>query len=260
MTNLRKFFVRIGMSPDTKIEKTYEFLKEVQYNCVTKIAYENLDILNKKPLSLENDDLFEKIVEKGRGGYCFEVNGLLAYMLREAGFEVNEHFARYLRGENGIPMRRHRILAVKCDDGVYFCDIGVGQPAPKYPVKIEEGLIQTQFDEQYKFDYDNTHGWILSDLYEGQWRKFVSFTEEKQYIVDFVQPSFYCENHPDSPFNKAPMIAIKTENGRKTVDGRTFKVFDGKELVHIEENMDDERFFEVLEKEFFINYKIGANI
>ena len=255
MTNIQKFFLRIGLPADMKIEKNFEFLKKIQLACVKTIAYENLDILDGKPLSLDADDLFEKIVEQGRGGYCFEVNGLLSHILKEMGFHVDDYFARYLRGETETPMRRHRILAVQCDDGRFFCDIGIGQPAPRYPVKMEEGTPQPQFDEVYKFEKDAEFGWILYDLHEGQRRKFISFTEEIQYEVDFVQPSFFCEAHPSSPFNKVPMIAIKTEKGRKTLDNRTFKVFEDGKLSHIEENISDERFYNVLNEEFFINYK-----
>ena len=121
MTRIEKFLQRIGLSPDTPVEHTYSFIKQIQYNAVINIAYENLDILDKKPLKQDADSLFEKIVEKGRGGYCFEVNGLLAWFFKECGFEVREYFARFLRGEKEIPMRRHRVLSVKLDDGLYFC-------------------------------------------------------------------------------------------------------------------------------------------
>lgn len=219
------------------------------------IAYENLDLLDKKPLSLNTNDLFEKIAEQGRGGYCFELNGLLSWFFKETGFEVSEHFARFLRGEKDIPMRRHRIVSVKCNDGVYICDIGVGQRAPKYPVKLECETVQTQFDEQYKFEKDKELGWVLYDFHKGKWCEYISFTEEKVYEIDFVQPSFYCEAHPDSVFTKEPMIAIKTPDGRKTIDGKVYKEFVGDDIAYIEENISDERFNELLKKVFNINYK-----
>ena len=252
MTKIEKFLQRIGMNPDTKPVPNFEFLKNVQYNAVISIAYENLDILDKKPLKLDADSLFEKIDEKGRGGYCFEVNGLLSWFFKECGFEVTDYFARFLRGEKDIPMRRHRVLSVKCDDGDYFCDIGIGQIAPRLPVLMKEGLPQKQFGETYKFEKDKNLGWVLYDLHNGEWRQFISFTEEKIYEIDFVQPSVYCELHPDSVFNKAPMIAIKTPDGRKTIDDKTYKVFVGNELAYIEENVSKERFDELLIKEFNI--------
>lgn len=253
MDRSKAFFTRIGIDPDTKTELTYDFLKKVQYAAVTNIAYENLDILDGIPLSLEPNDIFDKIVTRHRGGYCFEVNGLLADMLREMGFDVSERFARYLRGETGTPMRRHRVAIVSLADGEYLCDIGIGQTAPRYPVRLEEGLEQEQFGEIYRFDRDEALGWVLSDLHEGSWRRFFSFTDEENYPVDYVQPSFWCEHHPDSPFNKAPMLAIKTAEGRKTVDGKTYKVFVGDTLTYIEEDVSDKRFSQILKEEFLLD-------
>lgn len=133
MEKISRFFQRIGMDPQTKIENTVDFLGRVQNNCVLYIAYENLDILEGKPLVLTPDALYEKIVIRGRGGYCFELNGLLTHMFREMGFSVSERFARFLRGEQDIPMRRHRVTVVHMADGDYLCDIGVGQIAPRLP-------------------------------------------------------------------------------------------------------------------------------
>ena len=217
MTKIQLFFERIGLPNDTKIEKTLDFLKTVHYACVTTIAYENLDILKGIPLSLEPEDIFEKIVIRKRGGYCFELNALLSYMLKEMGFTVCDHFARFVRGEKEIPMRRHRILTVECEGERYMCDIGVGQIAPRYPVRLAEEIEQRQFGEGYKFEYNNESGWILYDDIKGEWMPFITFTEEKQYEIDFVQPSFYCENHPDSVFTKNYMLAIKTISMNLTI-------------------------------------------
>ena len=250
MTNIQKFFLRIGLPADTKIEKNFEFLKKIQLACVKTIAYENLDILDGKPLSLDADDLFEKIVEQGRGGYCFEVNGLLSHILKEMGFHVDDYFARYLRGESEIPMRRHRVCIVTLEDGDYMLDIGVGQIAPRLPLKVEEGLVQPQNGETYKFLRDPAHGWVLWDIYHDAWQEYICFTDDEAIDVDFVQPSFFCEAHPESVFNKEPMIAIKTAEGRRTIDGRVYKEFHGEKLVHIEEDISDARMAALLENEF----------
>lgn len=250
MEKISRFFQRIGMDPDTPVEMTVDFLGKVQLHCVLNIAYENLDILENKPLQLTPDALYDKIVHRCRGGYCFELNGLLTHMLREMGFEVSERFARFLRGEPEVPMRRHRVTIVHMPDGDYLCDIGVGLIAPRLPLRIEENTVQEQNGETYRFTKDAHHGWILWDLYRGQWREYICFSDDRVFDVDFLQPSFYCEQHPDSPFNKEYMLAIKTEAGRRTIDGRCYKVFEGEELVHIEENISDERLNSLFENEF----------
>ena len=147
MTKIQQFLSRIGMAPETPVEQTVEFLGRVQTNCVLNLAYENLDILEGKPILLDDAALFDKIVTRGRGGYCFELNGLLTAMLREMGFSVTERFARYLRGESEIPMRRHRVAIVSLPGGDYLCDIGVGQVAPRLPRQLEDGLDVVPQDE-----------------------------------------------------------------------------------------------------------------
>jgi len=252
MDKIRAFFSRIGMDENTPVHLNPVFLGRVQTACVTHIAYENLDILSGKPLKLDADNLYEKIVESGRGGYCFELNGLLTGMLSEMGFSVSERFARFLRGEKEIPMRRHRVTVVSFADGDYFMGIGVGQIAPRLPIKMEEHLVQTQNGETYRFERDARHGWVLWELYHGVWREYLAIPDEIAYPIDFVQPSFFCEKHPGSVFNKQYMIAIKTENGRKTVDGSTFKVFEGETLKEIRENLTESEITEILKNEFFL--------
>lgn len=253
MTKTQLFLKRIELDPATPVDLSLDLLGRIQSACVISIAYENLSILDQEPLDLAPEALFDKIVLQCRGGYCFELNGLLAHMLREMGYSVSERFARYLRGEATIPMRRHRIVIVTLEDGDYLCDIGVGQIAPRLPLKIEAGLVQTQNDETYKFEQDPVHGWILYDLHDGAWREYICFTNDPAYDVDFIQPSFYCEAHIDSVFNKEPMIAIKTAAGRKTIDGDVYKVFVGEKLEYIEERISDTRFKQLLREEFKLN-------
>ncbi|MBQ2433963.1 MAG: arylamine N-acetyltransferase [Clostridia bacterium] len=253
MEKIKAFFKRIGIDECTPVTFDTGFLGRVQTACVTHIAYENLDILAGIPLRLDADALFEKIVLNGRGGYCFELNGLLSGMLAEMGFSVTERFARFLRGEKEIPMRRHRVTIVTLPDGDWFMDIGVGQIAPRLPIKMEESLIQTQNGETYRFEKDNRHGWILWELHDGAWREYLAVPNDIAYPVDFIQPSFFCENHPDSIFRKQRMIALKTNTGRKTVDADTFKVFEGETLKEIRENLTDEAINEILRTEFLLN-------
>ena len=253
MTDLQLFFLRIGMDPETMVEHSASFLGQIQSSAVEYIAYENLDIVAGKPLDLSPEVLFDKIVRRGRGGYCFETNGLLAYLLREMGFSVTERFARFLRGETALPMRRHRLSVVKLPEGDFMCDIGIGQTAPRLPLKVEDGLVQEQNGETYRFRKDPVHGWVLEEKHHGQWRDYLCFTEDEAFDVDFVQPSFFCEKHPESVFNKWPKLAIKTADGRCTVDDRVYKRFRGEELVAMEENVSDDRFRELCRNVFLLN-------
>lgn len=253
--DINKYLNRINFPEDLEVAPTYEVLKQVQYCHITSVPYENIDILEKRAISLEPEDLYDKIVNRNRGGYCFEVNGFLSHMLNRLGFETEDYFARFLRNEQGLPMRRHRIVAAVCEGEKYICDVGIGQSSPRYPLKLVEGLVQQQFGETYKFEKNKYGEWEIYDLYEGQWRIFYSFYEAHQYNVDFYQPSYYFETHPESMFNKTLIVAVKTETGRKTIGDRTFRIFEGDEMVNEEPDMSDERRLEVLKKEFGLEWK-----
>ena len=227
---VEQYFKRIGLEMPEDLTPTSALLRELQFAHCTHIPYENLDIIRGIPLSLDNDDLFKKVVVEGKGGFCFELNGLFAWLLRELGYGVTEYAARYLRGESEIPMRRHRVLAVQAVDGLWCVDVGIGEVCPRYPVQLVEGLAQPQFDECYRFTKDGFLGWVLEDLYHGQWRRFYSFTTEPQLPQDFEALCIYCEKSPKSPFFPDEMFSLKTATGRITLDGHTYKEFDSGEV------------------------------
>lgn len=250
----QKYIERLNL-PTSLVEHTpdEELLNTLQYAHVTNVPYENLDILENIPLKLDEDSLYKKIVENHRGGYCFEVNAIFNKLLNTLGYTTLSCFARYLRGESKIPMRRHRIIIASSQnlDGRYFVDAGIGERAPRLPLKLQEGLIQEQYGEVYRFEKDAFLGWILWDCYNGEWNRFISFTEEHQLEEDYITASFYCEKHSDSPFNKDNMLSIKTENGRKTISDYEFRIFDGNN-VSVNTIRDAVQLNKILEKHFGI--------
>lgn len=229
--DVKAYFHRIGLDMPETIVPDSQLLRRLHLAHCTTVPYDNLDMIRGIPTSLEEDALFRKIVEEGKGGLCFELNGSFGNLLRALGYKVTDYAARYLRGESTIPMRRHRVLKVEAIDGVWLCDVGIGEVCQREPVAMVEGLEQTQFGETYKLLKEDFFGWVLWDLHKGQWRRFYSFTEEPQLLVDYIALNFYCEQHPDSPFNKDEMFALKTLEGRKTLDGHIYKEFKNGEVT-----------------------------
>ena len=233
--NTSEYLKRIGF--DGSVNNDYETLKKLQYCHMTAVPYENLDILAGTPLKLDSESLYNKIVLAHRGGYCFELNGAFGALLRGLGFDVTDCMARFLKNETQIPMRRHRVLQVRCADGLFLCDVGVGMINPIYPVSLDTHEVQQIGNEQYKITKDDFLGTVLHQCYEGVWDRFFTFTDEPQLDIDFVMPSFYCEKHPDSPFIKADMLAIQAGFAVKnSISGDTLTYWDenGKHKVTLE--------------------------
>lgn len=226
-SEIKAYLNRIGFEGEVKAD--YNTLCRLQEAHLKTVPYENLDIMRDVPLSLEIVDIYEKIVVRGRGGYCFELNGIFAWLLKELGYKVIEYMARFLRDEKEIPMRRHRVLRVTCTEGSsdvdYLCDVGVGGVIPRIPLPIILGQASEQKEEKYKLEKEPFLGNVLYEWKKNEWKKLYSFTEEEQLNIDYVMPSYYCEKHPESFFRTMDMVHIFTEDGRKSVAGREFKIF-----------------------------------
>lgn len=234
---IRQTFARIDLPCPENIQPDRTVLFALQNAFLLHVPYENLDIVAGIPLSLAEDALFEKIVVRRRGGYCFELNGFLAVLLRSMGYTVTEYFARYLRGESTVPMRRHRVLRVQANDGSeWIVDVGIGQESFRTPLPY--GDVETETNDGfrvYRLQHRRFYGWIIEDhaiqesLSNGStpvFKPFYSFTEESQLPIDYEMPSFWCEKHPDSPFTAVPMLALKTQYGRIAIDGNQLSVYE----------------------------------
>ncbi len=250
---INKYFRRIGLNYDiSSFKPDLNSLNKIQYAHVTSVPYENIDILNNIPLNFNIESLYEKIILKNRGGYCFEINCLYSDLLKSLGYNTKNYMARYLRNETAIPMRRHRVMVVKLPEGEFLCDAGIGDRAARIPVLLSD-TPQDQYGETYKIIKEPFFGNVLYDLYKGEWKRHFSFTEEEQLDIDYIMPSFYCEKHPDSPFNKSYIVSIKTENGRMTLDGMTAKIFDNKTVIS-ETIENEDGIKKILSERFNINY------
>ena len=104
------------MEYNDEIKIDYETLCKLQIAHLTHIPYENIDVLNRKPVSLEAQDLFDKMIVKARGGYCFELNGLYSNLLKSLGFNVTNLAGRFIYQDGNTRMRLHRILKIDIDD------------------------------------------------------------------------------------------------------------------------------------------------
>ena len=249
---IKAYLTRIGINQE--IKNDFASLHLLQSQHLKTVPYENLDIMRNIPLSLEVGDMYEKIVVRGRGGYCFELNGLFAWLLRSLGFEVVEYMARYLRDETEIPMRRHRVLRVSCDEGDYLADVGVGAVVPLTPLPMVMGKVNEQRGEKYKLENEPFFGNVLYEWKRDEWQKVYSFTEEEQLNIDYVMPSYYCEVHPESFFRTMDMVHIFTEDGRKSVAARELKIFSSSGVEVIVPGS-EEIYEQLLAKHFGINLK-----
>ena len=240
------------MEYNDEIKIDYETLCKLQIAHLTHIPYENIDVLNRKPISLEAQDLFDKMIVKQRGGYCFELNGLYSNLLKSLGFDVTNLAVRFIYQDGNTRMRLHRILKIDIDDKSYISDVGVLSELSRKSLELEAGKVQNDGKCDYKFEYNpKQEGEYI--LYQRKpkkdWKQIYSFSLEPQLDIDYVLPSFYCESHPNSPFINSMKVARYTEDEHiRFFDGELIFYKDG-QVIKIEKVRED-KIDDVL-KEYF---------
>ena len=127
-----------------KKEPSKKYLDELTRTHQIKIPFENLDATDfLRPISIEPQNLINKILKNKRGGYCFELNGLFFLLLLSLGFDAWMCPCRQLRHPEPYPVpATHCGILVYCENKTLFCDVGYGGPAPQESLEFKIGEQQ----------------------------------------------------------------------------------------------------------------------
>jgi N-hydroxyarylamine O-acetyltransferase len=108
------------------------------------IPYENLDVQLRRPVTIERPAIYEKIVGRKRGGWCYEMNGMLGWALAELGFKVTRATGSVMREMAGDASNaNHLVLRVELPEGLYLADVGFGD-GPRDPVPVATGAFRSE--------------------------------------------------------------------------------------------------------------------
>jgi N-hydroxyarylamine O-acetyltransferase len=176
-----------------------ETLHELHLAHATHIPFENLDILLGRPIRLDLDSLWRKLVEDNRGGYCFEQNALFAAVLEASGFQVTRLAARVRMGANGIRPRSHMLLMVDLNGERLIADVGFGGEGLLYPIPFILNQVVSHFTWKYRIVAEGSAFVLQSQRPEG-WLDLYSFTLEEQHAVDYEVSNYFTSTNPSSIF------------------------------------------------------------
>ena len=207
------FLKRIHLDP-AAIRPDLESLNKIMYNHHRYVPFENLDVWDQvKEPSLSIPDLFDKIVVRRRGGYCFEINGLLESALRTIGFDCYSIEIRITKGRDFLPPCRHRAVIVRLDGKKYFCDAGLGFIF--FPQAAEFNAGYTRFG--YKAECADGNGKVFVRKPDGD-EEILRFRDIPMLPVDFIHPNFVCTFDPNVSFRTTLSLVIMTpEENRKNL-------------------------------------------
>jgi N-hydroxyarylamine O-acetyltransferase len=231
-------------------------LTAIQWGHLRSIPFENLDILLGEPIRIDLPSVHAKLVERRRGGYCFEQNTLLAAALRALGYPVTTLAARVRWMATAPTARTHMLLAVEASGGRYLVDVGFGGQCPTAPIALAAGTEASIHHDRYRL-VDDGGGLMLQLALPEGWADLYTFTLEPQLPVDYEVGNHYTSTHPSSHFTKAPTVARTTVSGRITLRGPELARRRGA-AVERETITDPERYLAVLENEFGLAFPPGT--
>jgi N-hydroxyarylamine O-acetyltransferase len=218
MLSVARYLERIGWDGAVRVD--FETLRELHRRHLLAIPYENLDVQLGRPVGLDIAGIYRKVVDERRGGWCYEMNGLLAWALESLGFSLTRLAAGVWREQRGdAVLGNHLALWVHLDRS-YLADVGFGDGMFE-PIPIEDHAFL-----QRGFEYR------LENLQEGWWR-FHNHVWCAAPSFDFhlspADPSLleqkcqFLQTSPQSGFTQVAVVQRHLPGGIATLRGRTFK-------------------------------------
>lgn len=261
LPDLDSYFRRIAYSGERS--PTLQTLNEIIRAHVQTIPFENLDVLLGRGVSLAPQAVESKLVESGRGGYCFEQNSLLLHMLSGLGFSIEPISARVRlqRERSSIPPRTHMFLRVEIEGEYWLADVGVGVLSPTCALRLvtEESqstphesrrLIRegSWFGENRSPDARIFHQALLGDT----WEDVCDFTLEAMPEIDREVANWFTSASPQSHFLDRLIVARATAKGRLSLVNDELKVRGADGIATTRQIVSYSELLEVIDEHFGI--------
>lgn len=220
--NFADYCTRIGFNGRAKAD--LETLTGLMRCQLFSVPFENLDVQAGKIVSIEPQDIINKIVYQSRGGYCYEVNGLFAMALTEVGIDYYFVGARPMFYPTRRP-RTHMVIIAIIHDEDYLCDLGFGSYGIRAPIalsKINQPIQQD--DDFFKLFSEDGKNYVLQALVDGEWVNQFCFDLYPHELLDFIPANYFNSTNPDAIFVKQLLIVKHSPVGRKILSGTHLKI------------------------------------
>lgn len=233
-------------------------LNRLQSRHISQFSFNSLSVVLGQELPLDIPSLFEKIVVKGRGGYCFEHNKLIYSQLEALGFDVRLVLARVTYNRDVDTPRTHRITLVTLDNQQFVVDGGFGHLGARQPVSLDLGVEQRQGDECFRVTRD-AQGLYQYQVYkDGDFFTLYTFDLNHYTEADCLVGHFYSHRHPDAAFVNNLVVCRKHGNSIHSLRNSEFHcVEDG--VTSITQLIDAQALHEKLTQTFELDIDIAVS-
>lgn len=214
--NIAAYLDRIGYQGSTA--PTPEVLRGIHRAHLLTVPFENLDIGRGRKIALDEEAFVRKIVAEHRGGFCYELNGAFAALLRSIGFPVNLLSARVARADGSLsPEFDHLTLLVQTGGERWLADVGFGDLFLE-PLLLAPGVESRQSAEKFCIrDEGSSSLAVERALAGGPWHKEYIFNLQPRELEEFAGMCHFHQTSPDSHFTRNRICSMATAQGRITL-------------------------------------------
>lgn len=227
MVTPEQYLLRIGLTGEPPVPDLAS-LRELQGAHLVAVPFENIDVFRRTGVTTDLQWSLPKVVERRRGGWCFELNGAFGWLLGELGYEVDYVSCQVFGADGWGPPLDHCALVVHLDGDRWFVDVGFGDCC-MVPVRMEDGEHDAvPRDVRFTIDVD---GFRLEERHlDGTWRDSLQGRFEPRRLADFTPRSEYLQTEPGLAWTEKPFATRATggDGSRVTLRNGVLRVRQGR--------------------------------
>ena len=230
------YLERIGLG-GAKTEPTAAWLDRLVHAQLISIPFDAMDVWGRGDCpSLATEDLFNKIIVRRRGGYCFELNSLFCALLKALGYDAYLVAVNLVGGRDFIPPPAHCAVICRIGGEKYFSDVGYGGPVPDGTVKFGGGVAHG-----YRVVEDGDYH-VLELAGDAGFERVMLFHDIPALPVDLEPLNFHVSQRPGSYFAAFLNLNLRLPDGSVSIFGRKFRLHTATERIEREvRDLDDLR-------------------
>ncbi len=185
---------------------------------IFSVPFENIDVQLRRPISLKTGDIYSKVVEHNRGGFCYELNYIFNVLLREIGFNTKIISCRIINDGIVGPEFDHMAIITIINNKEYLADVGFGDLFVQ-PLALKPGMVQFDGRNFFKIDVDQTPAEFNLNMSEdgAVFRPVYKFNAQSRSLDEFLSSCEDKQTNPDSYFVKNTICTLPTDTGRMTI-------------------------------------------
>lgn len=233
-TYLKKYFEILDLPYNLK---DHDLIESMINKHISKFSFSSVNVILNKELSLEPEKLFERIIEYGTGGYCFEHNKIFYLALKHLGFEVKPLIVRVMLNNDPENGRSHRLTLLTLNNQQYIIDVGFGVMSPRGMLPLTENKSTSLAYANYQIMIDERNTYRVIKMNESKPITLYRLDLSEATEMDCDISHFFSHKNEKAAFVNHLVVSRIEESNRYLIRNLTFTSYDDVSNTEISKNI-----------------------